>query len=253
MVLAKRIDDPKLIFIVIRIFSILLLLTSATVVAQSDTLSRPMDSTEVDTSMTTQYMIIAGDSIPRELIDLEEVVLLRRLKFDSNADRKRYLILRRKTRKVYPYAKMASERLLTLNSRLDDIKSRRARKKYTKIVQDYIEDEFSAELKKLTRTEGQILVKLIHRQTGTTAFELVKDLKSGWRAFWYNTTASMFDISLKEEYDPKNNQEDFLIEDILQRSFRDNILERQSSALDFEYLDLSDKWNKKQNLRNASN
>ncbi|WP_416173210.1 DUF4294 domain-containing protein [Christiangramia sp. OXR-203] len=253
MVLAKRNDNPNLKFIVIRIFYILLLLTSATVVAQSDTLSRPMDSTEVDTSMTTQYMIIAGDSIPRELIDLEEVVLLRRLKFDSNADRKRYLILRRKTRKVYPYAKMASERLLTLNSRLDDIKSRRARKKYTKIVQDYIEDEFSAELKKLTRTEGQILVKLIHRQTGTTAFELVKDLKSGWRAFWYNTTASMFDISLKEEYDPKNNQEDFLIEDILQRSFRDNILERQSSALDFEYLDLSDKWNKKQDLRKALN
>ena len=253
MVLAKRIDDPNLKFIVIRIFYILFLLTSATVVAQSDTLSRPTDSTEVDTSMTTQYMIIAGDSIPRELIDLEEVVLLRRLKFDSNADRKRYLILRRKTRKVYPYAKMASERLLTLNSRLDDIKSRRGRKKYTKIVQDYIEDEFSAELKKLTRTEGQILVKLIHRQTGTTAFELVKDLKSGWRAFWYNTTASMFDISLKEEYDPKNNQEDFLIEDILQRSFRDNILERQSSALDFEYLDLSDKWNKKQDLRKALN
>ena len=253
MVLAKRNDDPNLKFIVIRIFYILLLLTSATVVAQSDTFSRPTDSTEVDTSMTTQYMIIAGDSIPRELIDLEEVVLLRRLKFDSNADRKRYLILRRKTRKVYPYAKMASERLLTLNSRLDDIQSRRARKKYTKIVQDYIEDEFSAELKKLTRTEGQILVKLIHRQTGTTAFELVKDLKSGWRAFWYNTTASMFDISLKEEYDPKNNQEDFLIEDILQRSFRDNILERQSSALDFEYLDLSDKWNKKQDLRKALN
>ena len=253
MVLAKGSDDPKLKFIVIRIFYILFLLTSATVVAQSDTLSRPTDSTEVDTSMTTQYMIIAGDSIPRELIDLEEVVLLRGLKFDSNADRKRYLILRRKTRKVYPYAKMASERLLTLNSRLDDIKSRRARKKYTKIVQDYIEDEFSAELKKLTRTEGQILVKLIHRQTGTTAFELVKDLKSGWRAFWYNTTASMFDISLKEEYDPKNNQEDFLIEDILQRSFRDNILERQSSALDFEYLDLSDKWNKKQDLRKALN
>ena len=63
----------------------------------------------------------------------------------------------------------------------------------------------------------------------------------------------MFDISLKEEYDPKNNQEDFLIEDILQRSFRDNILERQSSALDFEYLDLSDKWNKKQDLRKALN
>lgn len=197
---------------------------------------------ESDT-LTKEYMIIAGDSIPRETIDLEEVVLLRKLKFDSYEDRKRYLILRRKTRKVYPYAKMASERLVELNSRLDQIKSKRAQKKYTKIVQNYIEDEFSEELKKLTHTEGQILVKLIHRQTGETAFDLVKNLKSGWRAFWYNTTASLFDISLKEEYHPESDEEDFLIEDILQRSFRDNILERQASALDFRYLDLTDKWN----------
>ena len=226
----------------IRYFSILIVLLGVNAFGQKSTRPFPKDSVEND-SIEKQYMIIAGDSIPREMIDLEEVVLLRKLKFNSMKDRKRYLILRRKTRKVYPYAKLASERLVELNSRLDQIKTNRARKKYTKIVQNYIEDEFSAELKKLTRTEGQILVKLIHRQTGITTFELVRELKSGWRAFWYNTTASMFDISLKEEYHPESNQEDFLIEDILQRSFRDNILERQESALDFEYLDLSDKWN----------
>ena len=226
----------------VRYFSILFLLIGFNAIAQKSNRPFPKDSVESDT-IEKQYMIIAGDSVPREAIDLEEVVLLRKLKFNSNKDRKRYLILRRKTRKVYPYAKLASERLVDLNSRLDQIKGNRARKKYTKIVQNYIEEEFSAELKKLTRTEGQILVKLIHRQTGVTTFDLVKDLKSGWRAFWYNTTASMFDISLKEEYHPESNQEDFLIEDILQRSFRDNILERQKSALDFEYLDLSDKWN----------
>ena len=213
----------------------ILLFFSSTIFAQ-ETSEKEKDSSEVI------YMIIEGDSIPRESIDLEEVVLLRKLKFDNTMDRRRYLILRRKTRKVYPYAKLASERLVDLNSRLDHIKSNRDRKRYTKIVENYIEDEFSTELKKLTRTEGQILVKLIHRQTGDTAFELVKNLKSGWRAFWYNTTASMFDISLKEEYDPEKNREDYLIEDILQRSFRDNILERQSSALDFKYIDLTDKW-----------
>ncbi len=202
------------------------------------------ESEEETDSIEKTYMIIDGDSIPREMIDLEEVVLLKKLKFDDINDRRRYLILRRKTRKVYPYAKLASERLIDLNSRLDQIKSKRARKKYTKIVQNYIEDEFSAELKKLTHTEGQILVKLINRQTGYTAFDLVKNLKSGWRAFWYNTTASLFDISLKEEYHPESNKEDYLIEDILQRSFRDNILERQKSALDFEYLELTDKWSK---------
>ena len=242
MILVKLIyEKSEIIYRVIKNLYIIILLIGFSGFSQ-DNRSEPQDTIEND-SIEKHYMIIAGDSIPREAIDLEEVVLLRKLKFDSNSDRKRYLILRRKTRKVYPYAKLASERLVELNSRLDDIKSKRNRKKYTKIIQDYIEDEFSAELKKLTRTEGQILVKLIHRQTGITTFELVKELKSGWRAFWYNTTASMFDISLKEEYHPESNQEDFLIEDILQRSFRDNILERQASALDFEYLDLSDKWN----------
>lgn len=199
------------------------------------------NTAETDT-VQKKYMIIAGDSIPREAIDLDEVVILKKLHFSSLEEKRRYLILRRKTRKVYPYAKLASERLVQLNSRLDQIKSRHAQKKYTKIVQNYIEDEFSAELKKLTHTEGQILVKLIYRQTGTTAFDLVKELKSGWRAFWYNTTASLFDISLKEEYHPESNEEDYLIEDILQRSFQSGVLEPQATALDFHYLELTDKW-----------
>ncbi len=200
------------------------------------------DSIPVEDTLQKKYMIIAGDTIPRESIDLNEVVILKKLRFDNLAERKRYLILRRKTRKVYPYAKLASERLVTLNSRLEGIESRSAQRKYTKIVQNYIEEEFSAELKKLTHTEGQILVKLVHRQTGTTTFNLIKNLKSGWRAFWYNTTASLFEISLKEEFDPKNNHEDFLIEDILQRSFVNDILEPQATALDFEYVELTDKW-----------
>ena len=198
---------------------------------------------EVDSSERFFYFV-EGDSIPREFIDLDEVVLLNKLEFTSKEDRRRYLILRRKTRKVYPYAKLASERLTSLQNRLDSIKSKRKRKKYTKRIQKYIEGEFSDRLKKLTRTEGQILVKLIHRQTGKTAFELVKELRTGWRAFWYNTTASMFDISLKEEYKPFEVKEDYLIEDILERSFQANILERQKPAFDIDFLDLTDHWDK---------
>ncbi|WP_029034525.1 DUF4294 domain-containing protein [Salinimicrobium terrae] len=196
----------------------------------------------VQDSVDYEFYIIEGDTIARSHIDLDEVLILGRLKFDSDLERRKYLILRRKTIKVYPYAKLASERLVELNNRLDQIKSKRDRKRYTKIVQDYIENQFSAELKKLTRTEGQILVKLIHRQTGITAFDLVKDLKSGWRAFWYNTTASFFDISLKEEFDPSKNEEDYYIEDILQRAFQGKQLERQPSALDYNFLELTDKW-----------
>lgn len=194
------------------------------------------DSTEVT------YIVVEGDSIPKTAIDLDEVMLLHKLKFDSKKDRIRYLILRRKTIKVYPYAKMAAERLDSLTRHLAKLTKKRQKKRYTKKVQKYIEGEFSDELKKLTRTEGQILVKLIHRQTGRTTFDLVKELRNGWRAFWYNTTANVFDIKLKKEYNPWNDKEDYLIEDILQRNFQSGRLERQKSKLDIDFYELTDKW-----------
>ncbi|MBR9847500.1 MAG: DUF4294 domain-containing protein [Algicola sp.] len=193
-------------------------------------------------STAVEYILVEGDSIPKTAIDLNEVLLLQQLKFDSKDDHIKYLILKRKTIKVYPYAKLAAERLTTLNERLATLETKRAKRRYAKLIQRYIEDEFSAELKKLTRTEGQILIKLIHRQTGKTTFDLIKQLRSGWRAFWFNTTANVFDISLKREFDPLNVKEDFLIEDILERAFQDGRLKRQEPALDFDYYDLSDKW-----------
>ena len=193
-------------------------------------------------SVKKEYFMIKGDTIFKESIDLDDVVMLKKIKFSSKKNRIKYLILRRKVRKVYPYAKMAADRLTSLQDSLTSIKSKRKQKRYTKRIQKYIEEEFSAELKKFTRTEGQILIKLIHRQTGATAFDLIKELRSGWRAFWYNSTASMFNISLKEEYNPVNNHEDYYIEDVLMRSFMDGVLEKQPHALEFDYFDLSDKW-----------
>ncbi|MFC4721810.1 DUF4294 domain-containing protein [Geojedonia litorea] len=194
------------------------------------------DTTDVE------YYYIEGDSIAKTIIDLDEVIILNKLDFKSREERIRYLILKRKTIKVYPYAKLAAERLIALNERLETLKRKSDKRRYAKIIQRYIEDEFSAELKKLTRTEGQILIKLIHRQTGKTTFDLIKELRSGWRAFWFQNTARLFDISLKVEFDPVNVKEDFLIEDILERAFQNRQLVRQQPAIDFDFYDLTDKW-----------
>lgn len=197
---------------------------------------------DVDTIMNEEYFVFEGDSILMKHIELDDVYVLERIKFKNREEKIQYLILKRKVKKVYPYAKMAADKLTELTQEIATIKKKRARKRYTKKVQKFIEEEFSKELKKLTRTEGQILVKLIHRQTGTTAFDLVKELRSGWRAFWYNSTANLFKISLKREYSPLEVKEDYYIEDILQRYFQDLVLERQKSALDFDYLDVVEKW-----------
>ncbi|HBH23086.1 MAG TPA: DUF4294 domain-containing protein [Cytophagales bacterium] len=191
---------------------------------------------------TETIYLIEGDSVPRSSIELREVIVLPRLSFENNQERRRYLILRRRTHKVYPYAKLAAERFVTLKKRLTAIEKKSDKRRYAKRVQKYIESEFSAELKKLTKSEGRILLKLIYRQTGETAFDLIKELRNGWKAFWYNNTAAVFDLSLKVTYDPLNVEEDYLIEDILLRAFQNQILERQNPAFEINFYDASDKW-----------
>ena len=194
---------------------------------------------EDSVALSERYIVFEGDTL---LIELDEILLLKRLKFKTNYDRRYYYWFRKKTFKAYPYAKLAADRLEVLNERLANIKSKRRKRQYTKRVQKFLEEELTSQLKKLTRTEGRILIKLIHRQTGETAFELVKDLRSGWKAFWYNTTANLFKLSLKDTYDPENIKEDYLIEDVLQRAFIDGVLEEQKAKLDFNYLELGSKW-----------
>ena len=162
-----------------------------------------------------KYYKFEGDSIYTSQIELDEITIYKPVKLESDRDLIMYYTLKRKTLKVYPYAKMASERLDKLDHRLTKIKSKRKKKKYTKILERFIKDELTEELKKLTRSEGQILVKLIYRETGVSAFKLIKELRNGFRAFTYNTFANLFDISLKVKYNPELVKEDLFIEDIL--------------------------------------
>ena len=166
-------------------------------------------------------IMIKGDSIPSESIDLKEITVFPSIEFKNIEDKIKYYIIKRKTLKVYPYAILASKRLTELNKRLPLIKNRARKKKYTKIVERYIEKEFSDELKKLTRTEGQILIKLVHRETGETVYRLIKKLRNGFRAFSYSSLAKLFNISLKEAYDPINIVEDAMIEDVIKRAYTD--------------------------------
>ena len=184
------------------------------------------------------YIVFEGDTL---LIKLDEVHLLNKLKFKNRKDRRYYYWFRRKVHKAYPFAKLAQDRITVINERLEKIPSKRKRKRYTKRLQKYFEKEFTAQLKKLTRTEGRILIKLIHRQTGITAYDMVKDLRSGWNAFWYEGTAKMFKLSLKNEYKPETINEDYLIEDILQRAFSNMKLERQDSKLAFDFEKIASK------------
>ena len=195
-----------------------------------------------------QDTIAKRDSIvPTETVyDLEEVLFFgSQPVFRNEEDRKKYELLRYRVKRVYPYAKLAADKLYRIEKVLDSLPNNRQRKKYTKRVQEDAEARFTEELKKLSRSQGRILIKLIYRQTGESAYNLVKNLRSGWRAFWYNNTAWFYDLSLKSTYNPEEVEEDFWIEDILLRAFSSNELEMQPPAIHIDYQAIERKWLKK--------
>lgn len=195
----------------------------------------------VSDSITKLYKI-SGDSIFRESIELDLIELLPKRTFTNKEQINKYLILRRKTLKVYPYSLMASNKLDSLYLELDQINTKRKRKRYTKKVQKFLEQEFTDELSKLTQTEGQILIKLIYRNTGETAYDLVKKLRNGIKAFFYNTTAKFFNMNLKREFLPYENIEDYFIEDIIQRSIRDNTIDYIEPFKKYSLFELKNFW-----------
>ena len=189
---------------------------------------------KIDPVKAEDYFVIEGDTIIRSEIELKEVIVFQPLKFVSYEEAKGYILLRQRTLRVYQYAKLAADRLNILTERLNQINSKRKKRKYLRLIEDFIYNEFELELRKLSRSQGKILIKLIHRQTGNTTHQLVKELRNGWRALIYQTTASLFKLSLKDTYNPKEVYEDYLIEDILQRAFSEERLEPQDTALDYD-------------------
>lgn len=189
------------------------------------------------------YVLTEKDSILSDTIRLPEITISKE-KQDPEA-RKQYLILQNRVYRTYPYAKLAADRLTNLNKGMARLSSDREKKKYFKIVEDYLTNEFEARLKKLSRSQGRILVKLIHRQTGKTTYELVKTLKSGWKAFWSNTAASVFDINLKSQYQPFESNEDYLIENILKEAFETGRLSNQPAANPVNVDKLNEYWDTK--------
>lgn len=180
------------------------------------------------------------DTVFRDTIQLEEIFINKKQLNTESV--KQFNLLRNRVYVTYPYAKLASERLTALNRGMNSLKTNKDKKKYFKIIEDYLSNEFEERLKKLSRKQGQILIKLIHRQTGVTTYDLVKSLKSGWKAFWSNTTARVFDLNLKEEYQPYQSNEDYLIETILVRAFESRRLINQPPAKPVNYDDLTDYW-----------
>ena len=174
-------------------------------------------------NLFSQEKIIIADFeiINNDTIFLGEIPEIEILEFKNRSEKHQYYILKRKVLKVYPFALLAKKKLTDIEKGLDTIPKRRHKKRYTKEIVKWVKNEYSEELKKLTMSEGRILVKLIYRETKTTSYDIVKSYRGKFNAFFWQSMAKLWKNNLKTEYDPVNIREDMLIEHIiLQRKIK---------------------------------
>jgi len=157
--------------------------------------------------------VINGDTLPH--INLPEIIVLPPHEFHSRREFMRYAKLLRSIKKVLPYAKIVRTKFLIIQNELEKLPDENMRKEYIKYAEKTLKNDFQDEITNLTTSQGRLLIKLINRETGSTTYELIKELKGSFNAFLYQSIARIFGENLKDEYDYKGN--DKLIEEIVIR------------------------------------
>lgn len=148
-----------------------------------------------------------------ENIILDEV-LLKESSSDIEA-KLNYLKLKYRVLKVYPYLDSISNIMNIVNNDLNDFEKKRISRRYIRKAQKKIIHDFGAAIKDLTRKEGVVLSKLVHRKFNLTVYDIISTYRGNVHAFFWQRLSRLYDGNLKSKFDPKNNNEDILIEYII--------------------------------------
>lgn len=156
-------------------------------------------------------VVLDGDTMPH--INLVEVTIMPNYKFKNKKEYERYSTLVRNIKKTLPYARQAASKLHEINAKMLSLKTEKERKTFMESSESDLFKEFEQPLRKLTYSQGRLLIKLIDRETGETSFDLIKEYKGGFSAFFWQSVARVFGSNLKSEFD--EDGEDKMIEYII--------------------------------------
>lgn len=159
----------------------------------------------------TPMCVYQGDTIP--CVQLSTVYIFKPMVFKNKRDMRRYYRLIRDVKKVLPIANEVRTAIIETYEYLQTLPDEEARQRHLKYMEKSIKQQYTPRMKKLTFSQGKLLIKLIDRQTNSTGFELVRAFLGPFRAGFYQAFAALFGASLKKQYDPEG--EDALTERIV--------------------------------------
>lgn len=159
-----------------------------------------------------EYMIpicvYQGDTIP--YITLRDVYIYPKMKFKNKKQEKYYWKLVRDVKKTLPLAKEIRRAVVETYEYMETLPNSKSREQHMKAVEKGLKAQYTNRMKKLTFSQGKLLIKLVNRECKQSSFQLVKAFMGPFKAGFYQTFAALFGASLKKEYHPED--EDKLIE-----------------------------------------
>lgn len=139
------------------------------------------------------------------------------LKLNTVDEKKYYLWLEKRVDDIYPFLQKAVSEYYQVKDSARNIKNSSQKKAFIKKRYELLANQYEDKLKNLTVSRGQILTRLIERETKVTTFDMIKEMRGGMNAFLWNAAGGAFSIDLKQRFDPKRTREDLFLEVILQR------------------------------------
>ena len=121
-----------------------------------------------------------------------------------------YNRLVRDVKKTLPFAKEVAQIIIETYEYMETLPDHQARQKHLEKMEKHLKDEYTPKMKKLTRNQGQLLMKLIDRETNSSSYHIVQSFMGSFKAFTYNMFAGLFGNSLKKRYNPYD--EDRMVE-----------------------------------------
>ena len=140
------------------------------------------------------------DTIP--YVELSPVFVYPRLAFRNAEEQMRYNRLVYNVKKVLPIAKEVDAIIIETYEYLETLPNKKAKDEHMKLVEKDIKKEYTPRMKKLTYSQGKLLIKLVDRECNSSSYDLVKAFLGPIRAGFYQAFAWVYGASLKKEYDP---------------------------------------------------
>ncbi|MEG1580095.1 MAG: DUF4294 domain-containing protein [Bacteroidaceae bacterium] len=160
-----------------------------------------VDSLRVPLYVHVGKILYKGDSIPN--IKLPTLHVFPAPSFRNESERRRYTRLVVNVKRTLPLAKLAKQTLIETYDVLETLPNKRARDLHIKLVEKGMKQQYTPMVKKLSFTQGKVLVKLIDRECGQSSYDMVNAFLGSFRAGFYNVLAGLFGNSLKKRYEPE--------------------------------------------------